>query len=100
MIYNIYLFFLNKHNIRQVIVMNIINKISNYIREDNFQLIYLKNMVNVINYEEIREFTDTLIVIKDKNNLYKITGKNLVVSKMQDNEILITGVINNIELLY
>ena len=97
MIYNIYLFFLNKHNIRQVIVMNIINKISNYIREDNFQLIYLKNMVNVINYEEIREFTDTLIVIKDKNNLYKITGKNLVVSKMQDNEILITGVINNIE---
>ena len=54
-------------------------------------------MVNVINYEEIREFTDTLIVIKDKNNLYKITGKNLVVSKMQDNEILITGVINNIE---
>ena len=77
--------------------MNIINKISNYIREYNFQLIYLKNMVNVINYEEIREFTDTLIVIKDKNNLYKITGKNLVVSKMQDNEILITGVINNIE---
>ena len=97
MIYNIYLFFLNKHNIRQVIVMNIINKISNYIREDNFQLIYLKNMVNVINYKEITEFTDTLIVIKDKNNLYKITGKNLVVSKMQDNEILITGVINNIE---
>ena len=77
--------------------MNIINKISNYIREDKFQLIYLKDMVNVINYEEIREFTDTLIVIKDKNNLYKIIGKNLVVSKMQDNEILITGVINNIE---
>ena len=77
--------------------MNIINKISNYIIEDNFQLIYLKDMVNVINYEEIREFTDTLIVIKDKNNLYKIIGKNLVVSKMQDNEILITGVINNIE---
>ena len=77
--------------------MNIINKISNYIREDNFQLIYLNDMVNVIKYEEIREFTDTLIVIKDKNNLYKIIGKNLVVSKMQDNEILITGVINNIE---
>lgn len=77
--------------------MNIINKISSYIKENNFELIYFKNMVNVINYEEIKEFTDTKIVIKYDDGLCVINGKNLVVSKMQDNEILITGVINNIE---
>ena len=63
----------------------------------NYEEVYV-DISNLFGYEEvIKKILDVIKEEDRKNNLYKITGKNLVVSKMQDNEILITGVINNIE---
>ena len=79
--------------------MNIRNKINDYIVDKEYKIIIKNNYVNVINYEEIKDFNDNKIeIINKKNNITKIIGENLIISKMQDNEVLIKGKIKNIEL--
>ena len=82
--------------------MNLFNKINNnlerYLMDTNFQIIIKNNYINIINYKEIVDFTSNQIIIKTDNKLIKIIGDNLVVSRMQDNEALITGNINKVEL--
>lgn len=79
--------------------MNIRNKINDYIVDKEYKIIIKNNYVNVINYEEIKDFNDNKIeIINKKNNITKIIGENLIISKMQDDEVLIKGKIKNIEL--
>ena len=74
----------------------LIRKIDNYINDERFSMIYKNNSLNVINYTKILDFSDTLISFEYKDNSYYIEGDNLVISKMMDNEILITGKIKKI----
>ena len=78
--------------------MNLINKLDNYLTDTTYKIILKKNTLNIINYIEIKDFSNTRIVISNKEGLTTITGENLVVSKMQDNEALITGKIKTIQL--
>ncbi len=75
-----------------------IKKIVDYIKDNNFKINYVNNSVNVINYDKILEVSgDAIRIIKD-NNLILIKGNDLKLSKLLDNEILITGLISKIEL--
>lgn len=77
--------------------MNIRNKIDNYLNDKVYKITILNNTVNINNYIEILDFTSTVISIKHERGITKIKGKDLVVSKMLDNEVLITGNIKEIE---
>ena len=66
--------------------------------DTTYKIIIKDNTINIINYEEIKDFSSNKIVVKTKKNITTIIGKDLVVSKMQDNEVLITGLIKTIEL--
>lgn len=77
--------------------MNVITKLNNYIKDNDYKITYFKNYIDVSNYIEIKEFSSNKIVVKYKNGINIINGSNLVISKMLDNEILISGEINNIE---
>ena len=74
-----------------------IKKIVNYIQDNSFKINYVNNSVNVINYDKILELTDETITILKENNLIIINGNDLKLSKLLDNEILITGIIKNIK---
>ena len=78
--------------------MKIFNKLDRCITDKTYKIIIKPNTINIINYIEIKDFSNTKIVINSTNGITTIIGKNLVVSKMQDNEVLITGIIKNIEL--
>ncbi len=78
--------------------MNIFNKLDRYITDKEYKMIIKKEQINIINYIEIKDFSSTKIIIKSPDNIITVTGSNLVVSKMQDNEVLITGSIKLIEL--
>ena len=80
-----------------VIYMNIRNKINNYLEDKEYKITFINNQVNINNYIEIIDFNTNTISIKHNKGITKIIGKDLVVSKMIDNEILITGVIKEIE---
>ena len=78
--------------------MSIFNKLDRYLIDKEYKMIITENQLNIINYKELKDFSNTKIIIKTSNKLITITGNNLVVSKMQDNEVLITGTIKTIEL--
>lgn len=78
--------------------MNILNKLDRYLTDTNYKIIIKENSVDIINYEEIKDFSNKKVIITTKTNKTTITGEDLVVSKMQDNEVLITGKIQTIQL--
>ena len=71
--------------------MNFVRKFSNYVNDDKYSMIYKNNKLDIINYSEIIDFTSSLISIRHEDKVYHIEGNNLVISRMMENEILITG---------
>lgn len=67
-----------------------------YVNDKRYSMIYKNNKLNIINYSEIIDFSSCLISVKYEDKIFYINGNNLVISKMMDNEILITGDIDNI----
>lgn len=78
--------------------MDIFNKLDRYLTDKDYKIIIKNNYLNIINYNEVKDFSNTRIIVSSRNSTTTITGENLVISKMQDNEILITGKIETIEL--
>ena len=82
--------------------MKFFNKLNNnlekYLMDTDFKVIIKDNYLNIINYKEIVDFSSNQIIIKTNKKIIKIIGDNLIVSKMQDSEALITGNINKVEL--
>ncbi len=75
-----------------------INRLRTYLLEEEFTVNILKNKVNVVNYTNIDHFDINKVVIRYDSGVLNITGRNLVVSKLLNDEVLITGDIKNIEL--
>ena len=77
--------------------MNIINGIRRYIMENDTKITIVNNKINITNYIDIGHFDNNKIIVKLNNKNIIIKGENLVVSKLLDSEILITGEFYNIE---
>lgn len=75
------------------------DKLRTYIMEDEFEIRLLNNRLNIINYEFIDHLDQNKIIIRHKTGKVNIKGKNLVVSKLLKDELLIIGEINNLELV-
>lgn len=71
--------------------------IRSYFLEEQFQLIYLQNQIDIINYQEIDSFDEEKIRIRYKEGVLVVVGHNLSISKLLDDEILIRGDIEKIE---
>ena len=78
--------------------MKLINKLNRYLEDKKYEIIINENKVNIVNFEEIIDFSIERISLKCNNTKIIIEGKNLIISKMVDEEILITGTINNIRI--
>ena len=77
-----------------------IEKLRNYIKDNEFRLTLLENKVHIINYSEILSLDSKRISIQTNDNMYVIKGYNLVLNRLLDNEVLIDGVILSIEVFY
>lgn len=75
-----------------------INKLVNYIKDNNFKINYVNNSVNIVNYDKIIEIENTVITITKEDKIIFIKGSDLRLNKLLDNEVVITGTINKIEL--
>ena len=75
-----------------------IEKIVNYIKDSKFKIIYVNNSVDIVNYDKILEVRDDVVTLSKEDKVLFIRGKSLKINKLMDQEILITGVILNIEL--
>ena len=70
----------------------------NYILEKDFRINYIKNKLNIVNYEVIDHFSDEKVIIRYSGGTVTIKGENLIISKLLEDEVLISGIIKNIEL--
>lgn len=77
--------------------MNVIEGIRSYIEDNETKITILNNKINIVNYNDIGHFDSNKIIIKLNKKKVIINGKDLVVSKLMSDEILVTGNFNNIE---
>lgn len=77
-----------------------INRIRQYIKDDEFRLTVFSDRLHVVNYVEMLSLSnDRISFLTDKFRIV-IKGKNLTVNKLLDKEVLILGVILNVEVNY
>ena len=72
--------------------------IRNYILEKDFRINYIKDKLNIVNYEVIDHFSDDKVIIRYISGTVIIKGEKLIISKLLEDEVLISGIIKNIEL--
>lgn len=73
--------------------------ITNYLNPKNYTLSISENNLYINNYNKIEEITDEKLIIIIKNKKFKISGNNFKVKKMIDEEILLNGQTNKIEII-
>lgn len=72
--------------------------IINYIRNDEFKMLILAKKINIVNYTNILSMTEERISIVTSIGRIIIKGSNLSVKKLLNKEVLIEGIILNIEI--
>ena len=78
--------------------MKIIRKLNNYLEDNEYKIIIKDKQVNIINYDEIIDFTLNKISIKHKGKTITIEGTELFIIKMVEDEVLISGNINSVRI--
>ena len=78
--------------------MKLISKLNRYLEDKNYKIVIKHNFINIINIEEIIDFSINKITLRCNNQIIIIEGKNLIISKMLEDEVLILGTIYNVRI--
>ena len=78
-------------------LMKLLNNMRSYLLEEEFALHVYPGKINVVNYKSIGHFDSNKVILYHEKGMIEIKGKNLVVSKLLEDEVLVLGVVENIE---
>jgi len=78
--------------------MRLINKLDRFLEDKSYKINIKENQVNILNFEEVLDFSTGQISLRCNKKTIIVEGKNLIISKMIDEEILITGMILNVRI--
>lgn len=78
--------------------MELVNKFRSYLLEDEFKINISREKVNIKNYDTIGQIDSNKMVIYYEKGTVSVIGKNLSLIKMLDDELLISGNVQKIEL--
>ena len=78
--------------------MRLISKLDRYLEDKKYEMIIKDNNINIVNFQEIIDFSINKVSLRCNNKIIQVEGKNLIISKMLDNEVLITGIILNVRI--
>ncbi|MDD4035887.1 MAG: YabP/YqfC family sporulation protein [Bacilli bacterium] len=78
--------------------MSIFNRVIDYIDDKEIKITVYTNKLHILNYLEIVNFDEKKITIKYNKGLIVVKGKNLMISKLLNDETLIIGTIKAIEI--
>lgn len=68
-----------------------------YLVDKDYKVTISDRTIHIMNYIEVEDFSSTRVVVRYEGGRTILTGTDLVVSKMQDEELLITGKLKMIE---
>lgn len=77
--------------------MSLITKFNSLINNDNAKIILFDDKIYVENFIDVDIIDGSKIIVKLSNKNIIIKGNNLVVSKLTNCDVLISGILNNIE---
>ncbi len=77
--------------------MRVFDYLDRYLIDKTYKLTITLGSAHIINYEEIEDFSSTRIAVRHAKGVTILLGSDLVVSRMQENELLITGKIQSIQ---
>ena len=75
-----------------------ISDVRNYILEKNFEIHLTSKYVDIVNYTDIGHFDTNSITIYYEDGSVLIKGSNMTINKLLNDEVLVVGKINSIEL--
>ena len=78
--------------------MKLTDRFNNYIEDREYKIIIKENYLNIVNYDEIVDFSLHKVSVRIKNKLILVEGTRLVISKMLEREVFITGNISNLSI--
>ena len=77
--------------------MNLFKDMKMNLLDNQFRVVVDKKSAHIMNYIEIIDFSDDKIVIRYSNGKCIIVGKNLVLLKMQNDEVTVKGEIEEVK---
>lgn len=77
--------------------MRLFEYMDRYLIDKDYKVTICGDKIHIMNYLEIEDFSSTRVVVKYQGGRTILLGKDLVVSKMQDDELLIIGKLKSIE---
>lgn len=75
-----------------------IRQVIDYIKDDSFEVRFDNSYIDIVNYLTVNYMEEEKISVSFSDGILNIKGKNLSVIKLIDSEILIKGIITNIEI--
>ena len=75
-----------------------ISDVRNYILEKNFEIHLTSKYIDIVNYTDIGHFDTSSITIYYDGGSVLVKGSNMTINKLLNNEVLVVGKINSIEL--
>lgn len=78
--------------------MDFIRNMRNTILDTEFKVTLFLDKIDIVNYETIGHFDEHKVIIRYKKGELIIKGQNLVVSRLLNDEVLVKGKIDSLEL--
>ena len=75
-------------------------KLFKYVKDNEFKLTMSDNKIYIVNYKKIITLTDVYILILANKQILEIKGQKLLIKKIMDQELMISGLITNIGVKY
>ena len=77
--------------------VKLFDRLDKYLVDNEYKVTIKDKEVHIINYLEIVDFSGDKVVVRYRDGFTTLMGNDLVVSKMIDDELLITGKLKSIE---
>lgn len=74
-------------------------RVDNFLNDREFRFTIYENKIYIINFKRIISLEENNVTLQSNRKKLHITGKNLIVRKLLEEEILITGTISKIEVM-
>lgn len=75
-------------------------RVYEYVKDEEFRFTVYNDRIHFINFSKINTLNSDFVLIESIDRKIGIKGKNLILNRLLEKEVLIIGDIYNIEVLY
>lgn len=80
-----------------MISLRLLNYLDRYLTYNDYKITISSEGIHIMNYLEVVDFSNTKVVVRYDSGVNIFYGKDLVISKMLDDELVITGKLSRLE---